>query len=132
MTHRTTTTLWTNWQPKQPTYAPERSLPERARLSICDQIDRRGGGRLGRVLVERTTADNHALLSVEDGHHTIVRDHPALVIPNSNDSVPPLTLLILLHDDATKIVRKNSQLPKHDIFADSVVFAAASAPRSTC
>src|SRR5262249_48530684 len=48
MTRRTTTTSWTNWQPKQPRYAPEQSLPERARLSICDQINRRGGDRLQR------------------------------------------------------------------------------------
>ena len=48
MTRRTTTTSWTNWQPKQPTYVPEQSLPERARLSICDQINRRGGDRLQR------------------------------------------------------------------------------------
>src|SRR5262245_58843228 len=128
MTHRTTTTLWTNWQPKQPTYAPERSLPEKARLSICDQIDRRGGGRLGCVVVERKQRPivMH-VLSVEDCHRTVVRDRPALVIPNSNDSVPSLMLLIL-HDDETKIVRKNSQPPKHDIFYDCVVFASASAP----
>src|SRR5262249_12186566 len=109
MTRRTTTTSWTNWQPKQPTYARERSLPERARLSICDQIDRRGGGRLGRVLVQRKQRPivMH-VLSVENGHHTIGRDHPALVIPNGNDSVPSLTPLIL-HGDETKIVRKNSQ-----------------------
>src|SRR6516225_4269386 len=37
MTRRMTTTSWTNWQPKQPTYVPEQSLPERARLSICDR-----------------------------------------------------------------------------------------------
>src|SRR5262245_44905029 len=129
MTRRTTTTSWTNWQPKQPTYARQRSWTERARLSICDQIDRRSGGRLGCVLVERKQRPMH-VLSVEDGHHTIVRDHPALVIPNGNDSVPSLTPLIL-HDDETKIVRKDSQLPKHDIFDDCVVFASASSPRST-
>ena len=28
------------------------------------------------------------ILGVEDGHRTIVQDHPALVIPNGNDSVP--------------------------------------------
>src|SRR5262245_28838991 len=91
MTHRTTTTLWTNWQPKQPTYAPERSLPERARLSICDQIDRRGGGRLGCVLERKQRPVVMHVLSVEDGLRTIIQDHPALVIPNSNDSVCPVS-----------------------------------------
>src|SRR6478609_459303 len=90
MTRRTMTTSWTNWQPKQPMYAPELSLPERARLSICDQIDRRGGDRLGTVLVERKQRPVVTyILGVEDGHRTIVQDHPALVIPNGNDSVPP-------------------------------------------
>src|SRR6478752_1376821 len=125
MTRRMTTTSWTNWQPKQPTYAPEQSLPERVRLSICDQIDRRGGDRLRSMLVERKQRSIVVdVFGVEDGHRTIVQDQPALFMPNGNDCVPRLALLIL-HNDEAKIVGSYSQFPKCNIFHDCVVFAVA-------
>src|SRR5215475_12278205 len=101
MTRRTMTISWTNWRPKQPTFAPGQSSPERARLSICDQIDRRGGDCLRSVLVERKQRPIVVhILSVEDGHCAIVQDQPALLIANGNDGVPCFTLLIL-HNDQT-------------------------------
>ena len=76
-------------------------MPERARLSICDQIDRRGGDRLGTVLVERKKmAGSHVILGVEDGHRTIV--HPALVIPNGI----PRSLLDRVDEGSCREVRE--------------------------
>jgi hypothetical protein len=59
------------------------------------------------------------VFGVEDGHRTIVQDQPALFMPNGNDCVPRLALLIL-HNDEAKIVGSYSQFPKCNIFHDCV------------
>jgi len=64
------------------------------------------------------------IFGVEDCHRTIVQDQLALFMPNGNDSVPRLALLIL-HNDEVRIVGSNSQFPKYNIFHDCVVLAVA-------
>ena len=59
------------------------------------------------------------IFGVEDCHRTIVQDQPALFMPNGNDSVPRLALLIL-HNDEARIVGSNSQFPRYNIFHDCV------------
>ena len=86
MIRRMTTISWTSSPPRPMTCELERSQRAKAKLSICDTIDRGRRNRPGALLIKREQRPIVAhILGVEDRHRPIVQNQPALFVPNGHD-----------------------------------------------
>ena len=106
--------------------ALERLSRGKARLSICDVLNRGRRNGAGPLLVqcEQGAIIAH-LIGIKNRHGSISQDQPALFIPDRHDSVTYVTLLVL-HDNGAEIIRKYSEFTQRDVFYDGIVFAIAS------
>src|SRR5512132_519460 len=99
-----TTISWTGSPPTRPMNGRERLWRGKARLSICDVLNRCRRNGAGSLLVqcEQGAIVAH-VVGIQNRHGPIVQDQPALLVPNGHDRVTYLTLFIL-HDNKAEIV----------------------------
>src|SRR5262245_8900346 len=127
-----TTISWTGSPPMPTMSGRERLWRGKARLSICDALNRCRRNGAGPLLVqcEQGAIVAH-VIGVQNRHGPVVQNQPALLMPNGHDRMTYLALFVL-HDEKAEIVRKNSQFTQRDIFYDGVVFATPAPLASVC